>query len=115
MKKRFNEQENPTNGQITSEARQTAKNHSSFQVGKRPQDRGRTAVWQSRLILLVMINLAQLWILSAAVEAALAREFRQLLPLVVASGVCWLIALSIVLWWKPASRRRTSSGYLRDK
>lgn len=88
---------------------------SSYQGARRPMERGRTAVWQARLVLLVMINLAQLWILSAAVEAALAREFNQLLPLVIASGVCWLIALTIFLWWKPASRRRTSTGYLRDK
>ena len=72
----------------------------------RPQNRGRTAVSQGRLALLVMINIAQMWILSAAVEAALAHEFDHLLPLVVASGVCWLIALSIILWWKPASARR---------
>ncbi len=50
-----------------------------------------------------MINLAQLWILSAAVEAGLAHEFRHLLPLVIASGVCWLIALSIFLKWRPAT------------
>ncbi|MCY7346518.1 MAG: hypothetical protein LH614_09910 [Pyrinomonadaceae bacterium] len=81
--------------------------------GKRPMERGRTAVWQARLVLFVMINLAQLWILSATVEAALAREYKQLLPLVVASGVCWLIGLTIFLWWKPASRRHTSTGYLR--
>ncbi len=87
----------------------------NYQGGRRPMERGRTAVWQARLALLVMINIAQLWILSAAVEAALARHFKQLLPLVVASGVCWLIALSIFLWWKPASRRRTSTGYLREK
>ena len=87
----------------------------SFPGARRPMERGRTAVWQARLVLLVMINLAQLWILSAAVEAALAREFKQLLPLVIASGVCWLVALSIFLWWKPVSRRRTSTGYLRDK
>ena len=71
----------------------------------RPQPTGRTAVWQARLALLVMINLAQLWILSAAVEAALAHEFKQLAPLVIGSGICWLIALSIFLWWKPAARR----------
>ena len=67
--------------------------------------RGRTAVWQARLVILIMINLAQLWILSAAVDAALAHEFRQLTPLIVASAVCWLIALSIFLWWKPPARR----------
>lgn len=71
---------------------------------KRPQARGRTAVWQARLAMMVMINLAQLWVLSAAVEAALAHEYGQLPPLIVASGVCWLIALSIILWWKPAER-----------
>jgi hypothetical protein len=92
---------------------QAAGRPSDFQGARRPMERGRTAVWQARLVLLVMINIAQLWVLSAAVEAALAREFKQLLPLVVASGVCWLIALTIFLWWKPASRRRTSTGYLR--
>jgi hypothetical protein len=76
-----------------------------YSINNRPQPRGRTAVWQARLALLIMINLAQLWILSAAVEAALAREFNQLMPLVIASGVCWLIALTIFLWWKPAARR----------
>ena len=73
-----------------------------YGVGNRPQPRGRTAVWQARLAIFVMINLAQLWILSAAVDAALAREFRYLVPLVIASGVCWLIAVTIFLWWKPA-------------
>lgn len=87
----------------------------NYKEGKRPMERGREAVWQARLVLLVMINLAQLWILSAAVEAALAREFKQLLPLIVASGVCWLIALTIFLWWKPVSRRRTSTGYVSEK
>lgn len=71
---------------------------------KRPQSRGRTAIWQARLALLVMINVAQLWILSAAVEAALANQYNQLVPLVVASGICWLVALSIILWWKPTTR-----------
>jgi len=85
-----------------------------FQAGKRPMERGRTAIWQARLVLLVMINLAQLWILSATVEAALAHEYKQLLPLTAASAVCWLIALTIFLWWKPASRRRTSTGYIRE-
>ena len=86
-----------------------------YPAGKRPMERGRTAVWQARLVLFVMINVAQLWILSATVEAALAREYKQLLPLIVASGVCWLIALTIFLWWKPASRRHTSTGYMRGK
>ncbi len=71
---------------------------------------GRTAVWQARLVLLVMINIAQLWILSATVEAALASHFEQLVPLIVASGVCWLIALSIFLWWKPVGRRQSADG-----
>lgn len=64
---------------------------------RRPQGRGRIAVWQARLALLIMINLAQLWILSAAIEAALAHEYRQLVPLVAASGICWLIALTIIM------------------
>lgn len=76
--------------------------------------RGQAAVFQARLILLVMINVAQLWILSAAVEAALARHHSTLVPLVVASGTCWLIALSVVLWWRPTSRRHTSTGYVRE-
>lgn len=84
-------------------------------AGKRPIERGRTAVWQARLVLLVMINIAQLWILSATVEAALAREYKQLLPLVISSGVCWAIALTIFLWWKPVSRRHTSTGYMLGK
>lgn len=66
---------------------------------------GRTAIWQARLVLLVMINIAQLWILSATIEAALAGHYKQLVPLVVASGGCWLTALTIFLWWKPAPRR----------
>ncbi|HKP73319.1 MAG TPA: hypothetical protein VJT82_10310 [Pyrinomonadaceae bacterium] len=77
--------------------------------------RGQSAVWQARLILLVMINVAQLWILSAAVEAALARHYSTLVPLVVASGVCWLVALSVVFWWRPVSRRHTSTGYVRAR
>ena len=82
-------------------------------VGRRRHERGRTAVWQARMVLLVMINIAQLWILSATIEAALAGEYYHLLPLVIASAVCWLIALTIFLWWKPASSRHTSTGYLR--
>ncbi len=74
----------------------------SYGVGNQRQPRGRTAVWKARLAIMVMINLAQLWLLSAVVDAALAREFKQLVPLVIASGVCWLIALTIFLWWKPA-------------
>jgi hypothetical protein len=37
-----------------------------------------------------------------------------LLPLVIASGVCWLVSLSLILWWRPASRRHTSTGYIRE-
>ena len=75
---------------------------------RRPE--GRTAIWQARLVLLVMINIAQLWILSATIEAALAGHFKQLIPLVVASGVCWIIALTIFLWWKPTDSK---SGFHR--
>jgi len=85
-----------------------------FPSGRRPGERGRAAIWQARLVLLVMINIAQLWILSATVEAALVEHYKHLIPLVIASAVCWLIALSIVLWWKPASSRRTSTGYVKE-
>ena len=84
-------------------------------AGRRRSGRGRTAVEQARLVMLVMINVAQLWILSATVEAALARSYGELVPLVIASGVCWLISLTIILWWRPASRRHTSSGYIRER
>jgi len=75
---------------------------------------GQAAVWQARLIMLVMINIAQLWILAATVDAALARHYAVLLPLVVASGVCFLMTLSIIKWWRPTSRKKTSTGYVRD-
>ena len=75
---------------------------------------GQTAVWQARLIMLVMINIAQLWILAATIDAALARHYSVLLPLVIASGVCFLITLSIIKWWRPTSRKKTSTGYVRD-
>ncbi len=75
---------------------------------------GQTAVWQARLIMLVMINIAQLWILAATVDAALARHYAVLLPLVVASGVCFVITVSIIKWWRPTSRRKTSTGYVRE-
>ena len=75
--------------------------------------RGLAAVSQARLILLVMINVAQLWVLSASVEAALAHHYKVLVPLVVASFVCWLVTLSLILWWRPVSRRHTSTGYVR--
>src|SRR5436305_1328247 len=67
-------------------------------VGNPRQPKGRTAVWQARLAILIMINLAQLWILSAVVEASLAREFKQLVPLIVASAVVFInIAAYLVL------------------
>ena len=71
------------------------------------------AVWQARLIMLVMINIAQLWILAATVDAALAHHFSVLLPLVISSGICFLITLSILRWWRPTSGKRTSTGYVR--
>jgi hypothetical protein len=83
-------------------------------IQRRHTGRGRTAVEQARLVMLVMVNVAQLWILAATVEAALARSYRELLPLVIASGVCWLVSLSLILWWRPASRRHTSTGYIRE-
>ena len=85
------------------------------QVGaSRRRLRGGAAVWQARLIMLVMINVAQLWILAATVDAALARHYSVLLPLVIASGICFLITLSIIRWWRPTSSRRTSTGYVRS-
>jgi hypothetical protein len=75
--------------------------------------RGRTALAQARLVLLIMVNLAQLWILAATVEAALAHRFGALVPLVIASGICFVVTLTIILWWRPASRHYTSSGYLK--
>lgn len=74
---------------------------------------GSAAVFQARLIMLIMINVAQLWILAATVDAALARHFSVLVPLVIASGICFLITLSILRWWKPTSRKKTSTGYIR--
>jgi len=76
--------------------------------------RGHAAVWQARLIMLVMINIAQLWILAATVDAALARHYSVMLPLIIASGICFLITLSILRWWRPTSGKRTSTGYVRD-
>ena len=83
-------------------------------ANQRPSERHHDAVWQARLIVLVMINIAQLWILAATVDAALARNYSVLLPLVIASGVCFLITVSIIRWWRPVSRRKTSSGYIRS-
>ena len=75
--------------------------------------KGRTAVVQARLVLLVMINVAQLWVLAATVEAALAHRFSALLPLVIGSGICFVLTLTLIFWWRPASHRFTSSGYLK--
>jgi len=85
-------------------------------VGSNRRSRaGLAALWQARLMMLLMVNIAQLWILAATVDAALARHFSVLIPLVIASGVCFLITLSIIRWWRPTSRSKTSSGYVREK
>ena len=81
--------------------------------GLRGHRSGSAAVWQARLIMLVMINVAQLWILAATVDAALAGHYSVLLPLVISSGICFLITLSIIRWWRPTSNKRTSTGYVR--
>ncbi|MCW5960714.1 MAG: hypothetical protein KIS76_11175 [Pyrinomonadaceae bacterium] len=78
---------------------------------QRATPKGRSAVLQAKLALLVMINLAQLWILSATVEAALAKHYKEIAPLVIASGVCWLISVTIVLWWKPTKSKRSTIGH----
>jgi len=75
---------------------------------------GQAAVFQARLIMLVMINIAQLWILAATVDATLAHHYSVLLPLVIGSGVCFLITLSIIKWWRPTSKHKTSTGYVRE-
>jgi hypothetical protein len=93
---------------------QTAYRLSEPHAGRRTA-RGQAALEQARLIMLVMINVAQLWVLAATVEAVLAGSYQELWPLVIASGVCWLISLSIILWWKPVSRRYTSTGYVRER
>jgi hypothetical protein len=87
--------------------------HKKAQKAHSRAAQGRAAVTQARLVLLLMINVAQLWILAATVEAALAHRFSALIPLVVASGVCFVVTLTIVFWWRPASRHYTSSGYLK--
>ena len=88
----------------------------THQAGKnRRSTAGQAAVWQARLIMLVMINVAQLWILAATVEAALARHYSVLIPLVVASGVCFLITLSIIRWWRPTSVRRLVPGTYAER
>lgn len=112
---KFNEKTDAQARENTFEIYGAANRAVEFRGGRRPQERGRTAVWQARLVMLVMINIAQLWILSATVEAALAGHFSKLLPLVISSGVCWAIALSIFLWWKPASRRMRISKIQAEK
>ena len=101
--------------QARRRAREAQADYPAIGIRRHRTARGRAAVEQARLIMLVMLNVAQLWILAATVEAALARNYQELLPLVIASGVCWLISLSIILWWRPASRRYTSTGYMREK
>jgi hypothetical protein len=83
--------------------------------GARRSRTGHAAVWQARLIMLVMINIAQLWILAATIDAALAHHYSVLVPLVVASGLCFLITLTIIKWWRPTSRSKTSTGYVRSR
>lgn len=94
---------------------QTAHSVSEAHSGRRRTERGRAALEQARLIMLVMINVAELWILAATLEAALAHSYQKLWPLVIASGVCWFISITIILWWRPASRRYTSTGYMRER
>ena len=57
---------------------QSPSNQIKPQPDRHAAGKGRTAVAQARLILLVMINVAQLWILAATVEAALAHRFAAL-------------------------------------
>jgi hypothetical protein len=113
MNVQFNAREDAQVRRGAGEA-QTGYSVEEAQGGRRSTGRGRAAVEQARLILLVMLNIAQLWILAATVEAALAHSYRKLLPLVLASGVCWIVALTIILWWRPASRRFTSTGFVRE-
>ena len=100
---------------MQSETAKYAKDAKEFRPIRTRALRGRSAVSQARVILLVMINVAQLWILAATVEAALARHYRVLVPLIIASFVCWLITLSIIFWWRPVSRHYTSTGYVRQQ
>lgn len=109
----------PNRSGNSNEINMVTVNNRQSPTANRPHRRvltgGRTAVWQARLTLLVMINIAQLWILSATIEAALAGHYKQLVPLVIASGVCWLIALTIFLWWKPAEKRIEARKLSRDR
>lgn len=79
------------------------------------EGKGYKAVSQARVIMLVLINVAQLWVLAATVEAALAGHLKVLIPLVIASAFCFLITLSIVYRWRTSSKRHTSTGYLKGK
>ncbi|MBX7060630.1 MAG: hypothetical protein K1X52_03155 [Pyrinomonadaceae bacterium] len=79
-----------------------------FSNPNRPVSRGRRSVAQARLALLVMINIAQMWVLAAAVEAGLAHEVDHLLPLSLASAVCFFISLTIFFWWKPVGITKRS-------
>ncbi len=101
------------NAEVNFHAKRRAPEGQSSARSLHRAGRERAAVWQARLIMLVMINVAQLWILSATVEAALASHYSMLLPLVISSGVCFLITLSILLWWRPVSGKHTSTGYIR--
>ena len=92
---------------------QPAPTQSQTTTGRGHAGKGRSAVAQARLALLVMINIAQLWILAATVEAALAHHLSTLLPLVIASGVCFVVSVTLIFWWRPPSRHYTSSGYLK--
>src|SRR5205814_10212720 len=92
---------------------QTYVNSQALSASQRRWERHHAAVWQARLIMLVMINIAQLWVLAATVDAALARHYSVLLPLVIASGICFLITVSIIRWWRPTSGQSTSTGYVR--
>ena len=92
-----------------------AESKTSMRNSPRRSRTGHAAVWQARLIMLVMINIAQLWILAATIDAALAHHYSVLVPLVVASGLCFLITLTIIKWWRPTSRSKTSTGYVRSR
>src|SRR5829696_2137046 len=66
---------------IRARVSQTIYPASESHADRRPTPRGRAALEQARLIMLVMINVAQLWILAATVEASLARNYQELWPL----------------------------------
>jgi quercetin dioxygenase-like cupin family protein len=81
--------------------------------------KGRTAVAQARLILLVMINVAQLWVLAATVEAALAHRFSALLPLVICryAYVDFLVASNLAALYQfrlPQAMKNPVESLLED-